>query len=578
MSTRLTYFSAIKFLSTYIRDYKKHFFMFYIGWLFDSIMTIMMPVLFGIMIDEIVYYQNLSTFIKIAFVFLICILFSGGLYFLIYAQHAYLMNMFVFSIRKDVFGHLQKCDAQYLSNAETGDIITTTQFYPEQCMHFVIRNIIHAINGIIMIILYGMYLIMIDWRIGLIGFLNAFISIFITTKFEGRIRSLGDDERNTYGKYISWMYEIITALRDIRILGAREKVDEDFHKHQHTLFRIGIKSGITSMTAENVLAFVKLTVRLLIYAISAYLAVGGDVTLGTITVIFSFYEKLSDNIRSTSMKYLDAQNRISYIQKIYDFLHTPTEHGGKSCLEVKHGEIKFRNITFAYKDKDVLLKNISLQIKPGEHLALVGKSGCGKTTLAYLLIGFYQMQAGNIEIDGQNLADCSLASIRQKIGLVQQDVLVFDGTLSQNLLMGNLRATENEILEACRAAGLSEFVDSLQDGLDTMIGSQGVGLSGGQKQRIAIARIYLKNPSIIIFDEATSALDRETEDAIHQAWKELLKGKTAIMIAHRQSSAMLCDRIALMEDGVIAETGIPDEMAEASEKFRTLFAIKDENI
>lgn len=175
------------------------------------------------------------------------------------------------------------------------------------------------------------------------------------------------------------------------------------------------------------------------------------------------------------------------------------------------------------------------------------------------------------------LESYTLSSLRKNIGLVQQDVLIFDGTVRENIVLGNPDATDEEIYNACKAAGIYDFVDELQEGLDTMLGYDGRELSGGQKQRIAIARIYLKNPKIIIFDEATSALDSNTEQMIYDSWKKVLKDRTAIIIAHRQSSVMLCDRVAILANGKIRETGTPSEMIKTSKYFRTLFAIREEN-
>lgn len=579
MSTKLNYFSSIRFLGKYIKSYKKHFIKFYVGWLVDSILTLVMPVLFGIMIDEIVYYQNLETFMAVSVFFFICILFSGVLYFMIYAQHAYLMNMFVFSIRQDCFNHLQKCEAKYLANASTGEIIQTVLWYPGECMHFIIRNIIHFINAILMIGLYGTYMVLMDWRLGLIAFVAAIVSTLINARFSKKIRDIGDEERRVYGKHVGWMYEIITAFRDIRILGARKKVEEDFAQNHKKLFGVVVKGKITSLTAEHIIAFVNLVIQLTIYAIVAYLVVQGNITLGVMTVIFNFYDRFAYKINGISHSFLDAQKRIACIQKVYDFLHTPTEQGGTKKLEVTRGEILFQKVAFGYDEEKAdrpILNNFTLEIHPGEHIAIVGKSGCGKTTLAYVLIGFYQLKGGEMKIDGQNLAECTLESIRQSIGLVQQDVLVFDGTIRENLLMGNSKASETELIEACQAAGLSSYLDSLPQGMDTVIGKKGIGLSGGQKQRIAIARIFLKNPSIVILDEATSALDHKTEEGIHEAWKKALVGKTAIVIAHRQSSVMLCERVAIMENGQIVETGATEDMMKMSRRFQELFAIGEE--
>lgn len=571
---RLNYRSAIGFLKKYMRGYRRHFMMFYAGWLADSLLAVLLPVLFGIMIDEAVYYRNLHSFGAVALVFLLCILFSGGLYFLLYAQHGYLMNMFVFSIRRDVFRHLQKCDAGYMANASTGEILVLLQDYPVQCMHFIVRNMIHLYNNVLMAILYGAYLCAADWHIGLTALLTAFFSVLINMKCRKKIGSLGQEEREAYGSYAGWMYEVITALRDIRMLRGEGKIERTFEKKQKELFRIGAAAGISSLTAQNMIAFSNLVIQLVIYGLAAYMAACGKMTLGTLTVIFSFYTKLSDKIAYISQNFLDAQGRVSYIQRIHDFLRAPTEPKRTERLEIREGSISFSGVSFGYKSGEPLLHKITLTIPAGEHMALVGKSGCGKTTLARLLVGFYRPQEGMIAIDGQRLDACALDSVREEIGYVQQDVLIFDGSIRQNLLMGNRHAEEEQLIRAYEEAGLAPFIESLPDGLDTIIGSKGMGLSGGQKQRLAIARIYLKNPKILIFDEATSALDSETESAIHQAWRKVLTGKTALVIAHRQSSVMLCDRCIILENGQVAETGIPARMAVESERFRTLFAMK----
>lgn len=273
---------------------------------------------------------------------------------------------------------------------------------------------------------------------------------------------------------------------------------------------------------------------------------------------------------------MDAQNRVSYIQRIYDVIHAQSEKDwpGKKELYVRNGDIEFEDIEFEYKDGKQIFNKLSLKIKGGEKTALIGKSGCGKTTLAYMLIGFYYPEKGRITIDGQDLRECTLKSIRKNIGLVQQDVLVFDGTIEDNLLLGNPKANKNEIINACVKSGIMDFIQSLPDGLNTIIGSKGISLSGGQKQRIAIARIYLKNPSILIFDEATSSLDFETEEQIHEAWRQVLKGRTSIIIAHRQSSVMLCQKAAIMESGKIIKVGNPIELSKKEDSFRSLFAMK----
>lgn len=578
MNEKLSYFTAIKFLSKYIKRYRKNFIMFYLGWFFDTLLAFAMPIVLGTMIDEIVYYQNLSVFLKISLLFVIMCIFSCILYFVIYAQHHYLMNMYTYNIKMNIFDHLQKCSAAYMSSISTGDVISTIQRYAPECMHFVVRNIIHIFNNFFIVAAITIYLFNISWQIGLFIIFAAPFTVFVNTKFGKKIRNYADNERKYYGTYISWLFEMLSGLRDIRLLGAQKKTASVFKDNNDRLFKVSVKSGISTLTANNLIRLTGLCVQLMIFAFSGYLAVSGQITLGLLTIIVTFYGTLTNKFDLLSRSYLDAQTRISYVQYIKDFLNSPTEDSwtGQAELRVDKGKIEFRDICFSYDDKSTVLSSIDLTVQPGECLAIVGKSGCGKTTLAYLLIGFYPLLKGEIIIDGQRLDSCSLSSIRNNIGIVAQDVLIFNGTIKENILLGNLLATDEDIKSACRQAGIADYIDSLPEGLDTVIGQAGIELSGGQRQRIAIARIYLKNPPVIVFDEATSALDENTENEIHSAWKQVLQNRTSIVISHRLSSVALCDKIALMEDGIITEIGSPEDIIENSEAFKALFAVGGE--
>jgi len=576
---KLTYFSAIGFLSKYINRHKRNFIMFYFGWFFDLLLGIVMPILFGIMIDEIVYHQNLESFLRISLIFVIMSLFTCILYFLIYAQHQYLMSMYVFDIQRDIFRHLQKANAEFMADAKTGDIIATMQHYAEECMHFVIRNIIHHINGYIRLVLITAYIFIISPWIGLLMLVVVPVSVFVNAYFGKKIRSYSDEQREHYGGYISYIFEVLTAIKDIRLLGAIKKVNREVVGRHKKMFTVNIKSGISTITAQNIISGTNLLVQLSIFALAAYLVSQGNMTIGLLTVVMAYFASLTMQVGFTSNSHLDAQNRVGFIQRIYDFMNAPTEDewDGVNTLCVNDGEIISKDVTFAYDKNINVLQDFNLHIRPGERIALCGKSGCGKTTFGYMLLGFYPVQNGSISIDGQNLSDCSLKSIRQSIGMVSQDVLLFDGSIKENLLLGKPRATNDEIISALDKAGIWKFVSSLPEGIDTVIGSMGIGLSGGQKQRIAIARIYLKNPPILIFDEATSSLDTETEEQIHQAWEEMLTGRTSIIIAHRQSSVMLCDRAAVMENGKIINLGVPRDLEKTSVAFQELFALREVN-
>lgn len=611
MNKKLTYFSTVKFLSKYIFAYKKNYIMFAIGWLFDILLSIFTPIMFAVMIDEIVYYQNVPVFLKISISLVIMILLACIVHFFTQQQYSYLQIMYAFEIKKDLFNAVQYAKAETLADMQAGDALNTIQSHAFECMVFVIRNIIHTVNNFFALIFYIIYIFMIGWQFGLLMLAGIPLSVFATIKFGKITRKCNDEYNSIYGKYSGWLMERLSALQDIRLLNAREAEENNFTGFQKKLFHRENRDSVIKLSSQNAVQTINFLVQMSIYALCAFYACKGEMTIGVLTIILNFFGSMKEKVLFFSNCFIEAQKRISRIQRVYDLFHLPSEKDwtGRDRLQITDGTIQFNQITFGYakeglsiddrasmkeggsikeglvmeeddamgkrypKEKKDLFQKFSLDIEGGRKVALVGKSGSGKTTLAYMLAGFYKPREGSITIDGKDISDCSLKSLRQNVGIVQQEVLIFDGTIRSNLLLGKKDASEQEILDACEKAGLGEFIGSLKDGIDTVIGSKGAGLSGGQKQRIAIARIYLKNPRIIVFDEATSALDSKTEELIHDSWKNALAGRTSLVISHRLSSVMMCERTAVIEDGVLLEYGSTEEMLENSDTLKTLFAM-----
>lgn len=575
MNKKLTYFSTVKFLSKYILAYKKNYIMFAIGWLFDILLSIFTPIMFAVMIDEIVYYQNVSVFLKISISLVIMILLACIVHFFTQQQYAYLQIMYAFEVKKDLFNAVQYAKAEALADMQAGDALNTIQSHAFECMVFVIRNIIHTVNNFFALIFYIIYIFLIGWQFGLLMLAGIPLSVYATIKFGKVTRKCNDEYNAVYGKYNGWLMERLSALQDIRLLNAQEVEEKNFTGFQKKLFQKENQNSVIKLSSQNVVQTINFLVQMSVYALCAFYACKGEMTIGVLTIILNFFANIKGKVIFFSDYFIEAQKRISRIQRVYDLFHLPSEKDwkGKEKLHIADGKIEFNQITFGYKDKQDLFQRFSLDIEGGGKVALVGKSGSGKTTLAYMLAGFYKPRKGSITIDGKDISDCTLKSLRQNVGIVQQEVLIFDGTIRSNLLLGKKDASEQEIADAYERAGLGEFIRSLEDGIDTVIGSKGVGLSGGQKQRIAIARIYLKNPQIIVFDEATSALDSEMEVLIHDSWKDALAGRTALVISHRLSSVMMCEKTAVIEDGVLLEYGSTKELLESSDALRTLFAI-----
>lgn len=574
--TKLNHRTALVFLNRFLDGLRFEFVLFYFGWLFDTLIGILTPVLFGIMINQIVYYRNLPLFIRIGALFFAVSVFSSILYYWIYKIYSDFWGQIISRVRFRIYQVIQKMEAEELSNSNYGDMLDLMQNKVYECVNFIVRNIIHNINNFLAIIVCFIIVVIINPWVGLLLFAIAPLSVFISWKFGKRVREERYQNQLRYGSYIGWLYEMFSSLKDIRLLGAEGRVMNLFHRQQKELMDSDVKAGITSLKSEHIIANVNTGIQMLLYAVLAYFSLKENLSIGSIVVVLTYFSELKRRFNKVSNTYMDAQYRLSVIGRIKEMIEKPTEEQwtGREEMFVKKGEISFEDLSFSFQQKEPVIKEFDLRIEPGQKIALVGESGCGKSTLAYLFLGFYKPSRGVIKIDGKNISEFSLESIHRNIGVVQQDVLIFDGTIRENIMIGNETATEEEMLAACRAAGVYDFVMELEDGFETVLGTRGRQLSGGQKQRISIARVYLKNPAILIFDEATSSLDNETEALIHDAWASVLKNRTAIIITHRQSAALLCDEVALMKNGRIVERGTPPWLEEHSEEYRILFALQ----
>ena len=267
------------------------------------------------------------------------------------------------------------------------------------------------------------------------------------------------------------------------------------------------------------------------------------------------------------------QNGVAGFERFIEVMDMEPEKDAAGAVDVARlrGEIEFRNVSYGYDDSREILKGINLKVDEGKTFALVGPSGGGKTTICHLIPHFYNVENGQILIDGKEIHDITLASLRRNIGIVQQDIYLFNASIRDNILYGRLDATEDEVIEAAKRANIHDYIMSLDEGYDTVIGERGVRLSGGQKQRLCIARVFLKNPPILILDEATSALDNTTEILIQQALDELCKGRTTLVVAHRLSTIKNADEIAVISEGNIIEQGTHDELVSRDGVYAKLY-------
>lgn len=573
----LTIIGALRYLSTYYKGMGFRFVLFYVGRLVTMLEEIMVPILVGLLINLAVYtgISNQNLFLQICLVlFGICIL--GCLaYYMIYEIYTDFWNAITERIREKAYGIVLHMRAEELATANYGDVAQQVQWQVTECVQLVVKNVIHNLNNIFHIIICSFLLFRMNVWVGVSAMTLVPVSAYISWKEGGKVRNERKKNQNKYGEYINWIYEVTGNYKHIRLMNAENRVKEKLIEHQNELIATDVKSSISTLLAQNVIKIADTIIQIILYAVLAYLALNRGMKVGTITIAVSYYASLKSGTMTLVEDYFSIQNRLTIIGRLQKLLERPVEKDMPQAKDIQFSscEIEFRNVTFGYQGKEPILNNLSFCLKSGEKLALVGESGCGKSTIAYLILGFYQPNSGEILLNGKPISEYTLDSIRKNVGVVQQEVWLFEGTVRENLLFGKPDATDEELVRACEAAGAYGFVSEMEKGFETELGKHERELSGGQKQRLGIARTYLKKPSLMLFDEATSALDAQTEEIVHRNMGNMLEKHTALVIAHRLSAVKMCDRVIVLKNGKVVETGTPEEMEKNSEEFRNLFAI-----
>jgi ATP-binding cassette subfamily B protein len=476
-------------------------------------------------------------------------------------------------MRRKAFDHLQKLSFGFFDNQKTGHLVARlTKDLEEigEVAHHGPEDLFIAVMTLV-----GAFILMftVNMKLAVITALVVPLTAWLTTRYGGRMTR---NWQALYGKVGDFNARIEENVGGIRVVQAFANED-----HERRLFAADNQGyrktkleAYRIMAASTSLSYLSMRlIQMVVMVAGSYLVLKGELSAGgfvgfllLVGVFFRPIEKINSVIETYPKGIAGFKRYMTFLDTRPDIADRP---GARDVGKLK-GDIQYKNVEFGYAAERSILKGLDLTIRAGETIAFVGPSGAGKTTICSLLPRFYEVDGGAITIDGIDIRDMTLRSLRSQIGIVQQDVFLFAGTIRENIAYGRLEATEGEILEAARRARLGEVIASLPAGLDTIIGERGVKLSGGQKQRLAIARIFLKNPPILILDEATSALDTETERAIQQALAELSKGRTTLVIAHRLATIVNADRIAVIDRGVIVEQGDHKELLAANGIYKRL--------
>lgn len=467
-------------------------------------------------------------------------------------------------MRRDAYNHLQRLSSNYYNNTKVGqimgritnDLFDVTEFAHHCPEEFLIAGVKIVIS---FVILAG-----INWKLTLLIFLILPVMMVCCIWFNHRMRVIFGQQRHQIGELNARIEDSLLGQQVVKAFTNEEVENQKFEQDNHSFLNIK-KASYRIMGQVNVMlrAFDGAMYLMVVLAGGLFILNGGIEPADLVAYVM-YVGTLIATIRRIVEFAEQFQRGLTGIERFIQIMDADIEiFDEPDAVELKNttGHVEFKNVAFEYPDDhNQVFDGLNLEIKPGEKVAIVGPSGGGKTTLCNLIPRFYDVSDGQILLDGKDVRSYTLKSLRQNIGMVQQDVYLFSGTVMENILYGRITATKEEVIEAAKRAGAHEFIMELKDGYDTYIGERGVKLSGGQKQRISIARVFLKNPAMLILDEATSALDNESEFEVARSLEELAKGRTTLTIAHRLSSIRNSDRILVLTDSGIVEEGNHDEL------------------
>ena len=562
----------IKKFINYYKPYKKLFFLDIFVALIAAVCDLVYPYMTKELINITIPNKNVRMIVIFGIVLIgIFIVKAICGYFMQYWGHVVGVRM-QGDMRRDLFTHLQKLPNSYFDNNKTGDIMSRIVNDLNDISELAHHGPEDLFISLIMLI--GSFLILVNIDVTLTLIIFAFIPVIVIFTFiqRKRMHKAFLKTREETGFVNATLQNSISGIKVSKAFVTEEYEIEKFEVG-NSRFKLAREKAYKVMA--QYFSGANLAVDILNYVA---LIAGGIFTLydkisiGDFMAYVLYIKMFTDPIKKLINFMEQYQNGMSGFHRFINTLSIKPEENNENCIELKDvkGTIEFKDVHFSYEDKKIL-EGISLKIDSGKMFALVGPSGGGKTTFCNLIPRFYDIESGDIKIDGQSIYDVKLESLRNNIGMVQQDVFLFTGTIKENILYGNMNATDEEVINACKMANIHDFIMEQKDGYDTFIGERGVKLSGGQKQRISIARVFLKNPKILILDEATSALDNTTEYMIQKSLEKLCKGRTTSVVAHRLSTIRNADEIVVLTDNGIEEIGSHKELMQKDGVYKNLY-------
>jgi len=493
-----------------------------------------------------------------------------------YAQ--YVSNKILYDIRKELYSHLQKLSLSYYSNTRAGEIISRVINDVEQTKNFVMIGLMNVWLDLATIIIAVVIMLTMDVPLTLVTLLAFPFYAYSVKHFFGKLRELTGKRSQALADVQSYLHERVSGVSVIKSFALEEEEQQRFDKTNGNFLDKAIDHTKWNAKAFAVVNTITDVAPLLVLAYAGYQVINNDLSVGTMVAFIAYIDRVYNPLRRLVNASTSLTQSFASMDRVFDLMeqeYDVTNKSGATQLPPIEGEIEFDNVSFMYeKDGETILDGINFTVKPGETVAFVGMSGGGKSTIVGLIPRFYDVVDGAVRIDGHDLRNVNIKSLREQIGIVLQDTILFSDSVKSNILMGKSDATDEEVIAAAKAANAHDFIEGLPLGYETKVGERGVKLSGGQKQRIAIARVFLKNPPLLILDEATSALDLESESLIQESLERLANERTTLIVAHRLSTITHADKIFVIDSGQLKETGTHEQLMKLQGIYYGLFQVQ----
>jgi len=576
--------NSIKLYSKFVKPYWKLVVITLIIGVIKFGIPLTLPLIMKYTVDSILLTKlslgekilQLTYVISIASVLFIIVRFPVEYYRQYFAQE--ITSRILYDIRDKLYGHLQKLSLRFYQNHKTGEIISRVMNDVEQTKNIVETGMMNIWLDIFTLTIALGFMFALNVKLTFMAIAILPFYAISVKKLYKRLKLLTKQRSQSLADVQSYLHERVAGIPVVKSFTLEEYDQNQFDIRNRSFLTQALKVTQWNALTNSIINTLTDIAPLLVIAYGGYKVATGDLTIGTFVAFFGYLDRIYSPLRRLVNSSTLLTQATASLERVLELWNQPydvqDQPNAKQLAEVK-GDIKFNHVWFRYdRDSDYILKNIHLSIPSGRTVALVGMSGGGKSSLISLIPRFYNIDKGDITIDGMNINNITQQSLRRHIGMVMQDNILFSGTIRENILLGNPSASEEEMILSAKAANAHEFILNLSNGYDTEIGEKGVKLSGGQKQRVAIARVFLKNPQILILDEATSALDLESESLIQESLDKLAKNRTTIIIAHRLSTITNVDQIIFMKDGEIVEQGTHEELMNQKGLYEQLFNIQ----